>query len=801
MLNLRNRIYPNDELIKEYLNRFGNAGNFQIRDLDFKMQNRVLDDRKSRFKAVNCTRRSGKSHTEALDHIEILTEYPGSRSLYMGLTLDSTREIIWDVFKDLNKKHKLGLKFNETKSIIFYPNGSRTRLFGLDSSPRQLAKILGQKLRKISVDEAGSITIDLENFIKQKVTPALIDLSPNSWMTLLGTCENIPNTYFEKVTTGKDHDFNWSIHKWTAYENPYLRDQWTAEIADMRRRNPDIDNASWFQTHYLNKWVADDDLLIIPADKMQFINELPKCNDWYYVLGVDLGFNDASSFSVIAASFKLKEAFCVYANKDTEMDLTDVANEIKRLKEKYPLTRIIVDGANKQGIEEMKNRLNLPELEIAEKQGKATFLRLLRDDVAIGGLKFLNGMCDELEKEWAALMWLSKKGVKLEVEDPRCQNHCFVGDTKVKTIFGDKKIKDIKVGDFVLTRIGYREVLKIHENETNELIEISHGYHKTLCTSNHGFFSNNKKIRADNLTYTTRLDTVREWKIKSLNLMDTSTIAIQKQSKDQTEYTIGLIQKKNGYIGKFGRVFSAIYLLVFIFITKTEILKIIALKILNVLAPKITSMNTLRKKESISRENLSSSLSQKPQSGMQARKGLNGTKNTINYLLENLSKIRKTVYVKVVGQFLKVFLLIMQKFVQINAMRSYEGTLVLMTLSSYVSGVRKFLSQTSMQKENVVLYPAMLKRLTQKEKVYNLSVDGLHEYSANGVWVSNCSDATLYAWRHTYGYMGRLDSIIPKTGTEEYHNYIATKMEEDDDNHREEKDEMFDGIETSEVDW
>lgn len=423
MFDLRSNLYPNDELIKEYLLRFGDATDFNIRDDNFDRQNAVLNDRGSRFKALNCTRRSGKSHTEALEHIEILSEYPGSRSLYMGLTLDSTREIIWDVFKDLNKSHKLGLKFNETKSIIFYPNGSRTRLFGLDSSPRQLAKILGQKLRKISVDEAGSITIDLENFIKQKVTPALIDLSPYSWMTLLGTCENIPNTYFEKVTTGKDQDFDWSIHKWTAYENPYLCEQWTYEISEMRRRNTNIDNASWFKTHYLNEWCSDDDLLIIPAHKMVYVESLPRCSDWYYVLGVDLGFNDASSYSVIAASFKLKEAFVCYTYKETEQDLTDVATHIRSLKEKFPLTRIIVDGANKQGIEEMKNRLNLPEIEIAEKQGKATFLRLLKDDVTIGGIKFVKDSCNLLEDEWKALMWLSKKGEKLEIEDPRCQNH------------------------------------------------------------------------------------------------------------------------------------------------------------------------------------------------------------------------------------------------------------------------------------------------------------------------------------------------------------------------------------------
>src|ERR1022692_3427649 len=123
---ISNKFYQNEMIMSELLRRKGNSTKFYIRDDNFDKQNAVLDDKISRFKAVNCTRRSGKSHTEALDHIETCFEYPSSRTLYMGLTLDSTREIIWDVFKDLNHKHKLGLKFNETKSIIFYPNNSRT---------------------------------------------------------------------------------------------------------------------------------------------------------------------------------------------------------------------------------------------------------------------------------------------------------------------------------------------------------------------------------------------------------------------------------------------------------------------------------------------------------------------------------------------------------------------------------------------------------------------------------------------------------------------------------------------------
>ena len=424
MFDFKTTEAPDEVILSEYLKRKGNFAPKNLRSNEFVKQNTVLDDRESRFKAINTTRRGAKSTTEALDHVEICLKYPNSRTVYFGLTIGSVREIIWDVFKGLNEKHTLNLTFNETDSIVKFPNGSRVRLFGLDSSPRELAKILGQKLRKVSIDEAGSMNIDLESFVNQKLRPALSDLRPESWITLLGTCENIPNTYFEKVTTGKDKTIDWSIHRWTTYDNPFMKEQWTAEINEMTAKNPDIVKASWFRTHYLNEWCSDDDLLIIPYLKMQWIEHLPLARDWYYVLGVDLGFNDASSYSVVAASHEVKSAFVVQSFKKTEQDFTDVANEIKLLKEKFPLTRIVVDGANKQGIEEMKHRMGLPEIEIAEKLGKAIYLRLLKDDVITGALKFIEGSCEQLELEWASLQWLQVRGEIKEVEDPRCQNHC-----------------------------------------------------------------------------------------------------------------------------------------------------------------------------------------------------------------------------------------------------------------------------------------------------------------------------------------------------------------------------------------
>lgn len=392
-----------------------------IRCLDFPAQNNILDSRNFRFKALQATRRAAKSTTEVMDHLEIMEQYPGSRSLYGGITLDSTTEICWDVFKEFDEKYKMRLKFNEQKKILRHPNGSRVRLFGIDASERQMRKILGQKLRKVSIDEAGSITQDVGKLCYQMIRPALIDLAPFSWLSLLGTCENIPGTFFEKVTNGSEKGAPWEVFKWSALDNPFLADKFQAEIDDILKSNPKNIEASWFKTHYLNEWCTDDDLLIISLANAVYREFNPQeYPNPVYTLGVDLGYNDASSFTISCYGSKHKKLALVKSFKSVAMDLTDVADMIHKLKTQYPICRFIVDGANKQGVEEMKNRHKLP-LEIAEKTDKATYLRLLKDDVRTGVIEIDPNECKDLVDEWEKLIW---KDEKREKEDDRCENHC-----------------------------------------------------------------------------------------------------------------------------------------------------------------------------------------------------------------------------------------------------------------------------------------------------------------------------------------------------------------------------------------
>jgi hypothetical protein len=412
------RVLSDAELLELYLKEMKRRGlapveNVSFLDPSFEIQyNCGLD--KSLLKAIQCTRRSGKSTGEVKAQLQDAYDFPGTKHLYMALTLDSAKNIAWDIFIEELEKKKIEFHPNNQRGIITLKNGSEIRLFGLDATYKQIKKVLGGKYKSVKIDEAGSMTQDLRSICYQMIMPALADL--DGTLTLLGTAENIPNTFFEKVTSGIEP--GWKVYKWTAFDNPYMKEKWQKLIDNIKVNNPKFMLTSEYKTHYLNEWCADDNLLIIKLMPYSVISPI-NLKGYDYLLAVDLGYDDDSSFAVIAHSPNDPRCYVVETYKSASMDFTDVATTIKNYKSRYPISRFIVDGANKQGVQEMRKRHKLP-LAIAEKQGKPTYLRLLRDDVLQERIVLFEHATDAVQDEWKSLQW---KDENRQEEDPRCANH------------------------------------------------------------------------------------------------------------------------------------------------------------------------------------------------------------------------------------------------------------------------------------------------------------------------------------------------------------------------------------------
>lgn len=67
---------------------------------------------------------------------------------------------------------------------------------------------------------------------------------------------------------------------------------------------------------------------------------------------------------------------------------------------------------------------------------------------------------------------------------------CFTGETLISVPGGFKYLRDIEVGDSVLTHTGkYRKVLKVFEPREDDIIKVSIGTRELFCTSNHPFLT------------------------------------------------------------------------------------------------------------------------------------------------------------------------------------------------------------------------------------------------------------------------------------------------------------------------
>jgi hypothetical protein len=89
---------------------------------------------------------------------------------------------------------------------------------------------------------------------------------------------------------------------------------------------------------------------------------------------------------------------------------------------------------------------------------------------------------------------------------------CFTPETIITTFNGPKSIKDIKIGDFVLTHRGnYKEVIDLpRREEKEEIVNIKINSENIVkCTKNHEIYVLQKKY--ENIVNDNNIDTYAEW--------------------------------------------------------------------------------------------------------------------------------------------------------------------------------------------------------------------------------------------------------------------------------------------------
>lgn len=383
---------------------------FEISDLfdpSFPQQLKFVQD-PAKLKALWCTRRASKSFTAGLYMIKECLENPGVNCLFIGLTRLSAKGIIWkDILKVLDRKHNINCDFNATELTMTFPNGSIIQCTGMDADEDEMDKALGKKYRLVCIDEASFYTINLNRLVYGILKPAVADPNKDGergTICLMGTSSNFTKGLFYDITNKTES--GWSLHTWSAFDNPYVKVQWREELDDIAKNRPLFMETPLYRQWYLNEWVIDTEKLVYkfnPDKNLFSLRPQLKPDGWSYVLGVDLGYEDDSAFVLSAFHEHDHTLYIISTYNKKHMDITDVANKIKEYQAQYPITKTIIDGSDKQSVEEMQRRHGVS-LTPSEKQGKSDFIELLNAEMIQAKIK-INNNCTNLINELMGLVW------------------------------------------------------------------------------------------------------------------------------------------------------------------------------------------------------------------------------------------------------------------------------------------------------------------------------------------------------------------------------------------------------------
>ncbi len=421
-------------LLEEYAERLLRQKNLpNVLEFAFDKQIQFIKDRSTQ-KVLFCTRRSAKSFTAGTYLIWEALNNPGCNCLFIGLTRASAKAIIWkDILTIIDTKYGLKANFNQTDLTMTFPNGSVISVTGIDADEKEMNKLLGRKYRLVCIDEASMYTIDIRNLVYGILGPAMVDPNQDGQsgiICLMGTASDFPRGLFYDITVGKEN--GWKLFEWTAHDNPYVAKQWQQALDKIALERPEYMQTPQFKQWYLNHWVIDEEKLVYRFDMQKnLVASIPKHlshNGWTYVLGVDTGWEDDSAFVLTGYHVNDPHLYVIRVFKRKKMTFDDVSLKIQEFMrdQSYPPHKIVIDGANKQGVESMRHRSSIP-FEYADKQDKVTFIELCNSDLIQGKIKILNTPDNRpLWEEMSALVWVTD-GDKIKYpkkEHPSLPNHC-----------------------------------------------------------------------------------------------------------------------------------------------------------------------------------------------------------------------------------------------------------------------------------------------------------------------------------------------------------------------------------------
>tara|TARA_R110002167_G_scaffold156380_4_gene351098 strand:- start:14593 stop:16074 length:1482 start_codon:yes stop_codon:yes gene_type:complete len=421
----------------------------------------------SKRKAAVCSRRSGKSYSAGRYLIKEALEDAGTTCVYIARTREAAKRILWSSLKEANLRFRLNIKFNNADLIAIFPNQSKIMFTGANDAS-DIDKLRGAAFSLAVLDEAAFFNVNLKELVNEVLTPALLDKDGS--LVMISTPNSLCHGFFYDIT--EKGTYNFSVHRWTVKDNPHMQHAVRAIKKDIDNGILDVTDPS-YKREYLGIWVRDDQEIVYNYGQENLFEDRPVSDKWEYVLGIDLGYHDATAFVVVAWSPDFPTLYIIDEFKQTKMLTSDVEAKIHRFMKDYDFTAIVMDsggGASKMLLETLKERSGIP-LKAAHKSGdKIGMIKVMNSDLKARNVKIKRGM--EILIEWDKLQY-NKSGT---AEDRRFDNHlsdaCFYAWQESRHfLYEEKEMPVIPGSPEYFRRLEDEMEEKLLERESHELYD------------------------------------------------------------------------------------------------------------------------------------------------------------------------------------------------------------------------------------------------------------------------------------------------------------------------------------------
>ncbi len=333
------------------------------------------------FKIAVCSRRAGKTIACAAHLMRTALDNPDSVSLYITLSGVSGKRIIWKEFLKLLKQFGIKAKTNDIELSLTFPNGAVVYVAGAKDTS-EIEKFRGLALKLVYIDECQSFRAYIQDLIDDIIGPALMDYAGS--LCLIGTPGPLRTGYYYECAISNE----WAKHHWTFWDNPHIpvkakMSHQAVFDREMRRRGiTDFTEAS-VQREWFGQWVDDTESLLFKYDQTKnHFDTLPKAAPpgYAYVMGVDIGHDDADAIAVLAWSDESPITYLVEEVVHAKQGITELVEQIQDVRKRYAISKIVMDtgGLGKKIAEEMIRRYQIP-VEAADKARKMENVELLND--------------------------------------------------------------------------------------------------------------------------------------------------------------------------------------------------------------------------------------------------------------------------------------------------------------------------------------------------------------------------------------------------------------------------------------